>query len=129
MKAGEAWIQLKTGKAQEAVALMQEAADMEDKTGKHPVTPGEILPARELLGDMYMELRQYDKALEAYEADLAGHANRFNGLFGAAKAAEKMGDKEKAKTYYKQLLHIANTDGTERSEITTARQFLGSAEG
>ena len=68
---------------------MTEAADMEDATEKHPVTPGEVIPARELLGDMYMEHGEFARALEMYEADLERHTGRFNGLYGAAIAAKK----------------------------------------
>ena len=62
---------------------MTTAADLEDKTEKHPVTPGEVMPARELLGDMFLHLKKWDSALTAYEADLQKHPNRFNGLYGA----------------------------------------------
>lgn len=103
VRTGEAWIRWKEGDRAEALRLMAEAADMEDATAKHPVTPGEILPARELLGDLYMESRNYLKALEAYEEDLVRHPNRFNGLAGAAKAAEMSGNREKA-GYYRDLL-------------------------
>lgn len=99
----EAWIKLKEGNKNEALRLMNEAADLEDKTEKHPVTPCEVIPARELLGDMLMEMQQWNKALVAYEDNLKKHPNRFNGLDGAALAAEKLGDKKKANDYYKQL--------------------------
>ncbi|MEJ0030529.1 MAG: hypothetical protein WDO15_09225 [Bacteroidota bacterium] len=81
-KSGEGWIRLKEGKEAEAIRLMTEAADLEDRTSKHPVTPGEIIPARELLADMYMEVKDYKNALIAYEADLVRHPNRLNGLKG-----------------------------------------------
>jgi tetratricopeptide (TPR) repeat protein len=77
---------------------------MEDKTEKHPVTPCEVIPARELLADMLMEMKQWDKALIAYEEDLKKHPNRFNGLYGAALAAEKSRDNQKAEAFYKQLV-------------------------
>ena len=62
---------------------MRLAADMEDSTEKHPVTPGEVLPARELLGDMLIESQQNEKALQAYEEVLKKSPNRFNSLYGA----------------------------------------------
>lgn len=107
VKAGEGWIKLKEGDRATAVTLMTEAADLEDSTNKHPVTPGEILPARELLGDMYLELRDYKNALAAYEADLARHANRYNGLLGAATAAENTNDLGKRDTYREKLRELS----------------------
>ena len=103
IKAGDAWIKLKEGHEDEAIKLMTEAADMEDATAKHPVTPGEIIPARELLADMYMETGDFAKALKAYEADLERHPNRFNGLYGAGLAFEKSSDPERPNQYSAQL--------------------------
>jgi hypothetical protein len=106
VKAADAWIRLKEGKHADALQLMSSAADMEDKTEKHPVTPAEVLPARELYADMLMEVKQYAKALSEYEADLKKHPNRFNGLKGAALAAERSGDREKADYYSGKLKEI-----------------------
>ena len=103
IKASEGWIFWKAGNRAAALERMGLAAEMEDKTEKHPVTPGEVLPARELLGDLYMELNQPDKALEAYQADLEKHPNRYNGLNGAVQAATKCGKKDLADFYSKQL--------------------------
>jgi hypothetical protein len=82
IKSGEAWLELKKGNKAKAEELMTQAADMEDGTMKHPVTPGEVLPARELLADMYIEMGSMRKALTAYEADLARHPGRLNGMRG-----------------------------------------------
>lgn len=106
MNALAAWIKLKEGNKEDALRLMNEAAGMEDKTEKHPVTPCEVIPARELLADMLMELQQWNKALVAYEQDLVKHPNRLNGIRGAALAAEKSGQQQKADTYHKQLSHV-----------------------
>jgi len=124
IKTGEAWILLNDGKNLDAIQRMQAAADMEDKTEKHPVTPGEVLPAVELLGDMLLQLNQPGKAFTAYEADLQKHPNRFNGLYGAAVAAEKSNSFEKATTYYRQLTAIANSTTSNRPELEAARTFL-----
>ena len=113
-------MQFYAGNKGNAIRLMTEAADMEDATEKHPVTPGEVIPARELLGDMYMEHGEFDKALEAYEADLKRHAGRFNGLYGAAVAAKKAGQAEKAATYFEQLKGAAQTSDGKRSSIASA---------
>jgi len=96
---------------------------MEDATEKHPVTPGEVLPARELLGDMLLEMHLNSKALAAYQSDLLGHPNRFNGLYGAGSAAEKSGDIAKADFYYRKLSDLCANNST-RPELTIARVFL-----
>lgn len=124
IKTAEAWILFKERKSNEALQLMNDAADMEDKTEKSPVTPGEVIPARELLGDMLLQMNKLEKALEEYEADLKTHPNRFNGLYGAGLAAERSGDFEKATNYYKQLISIANSTGSNRPELEAARLFL-----
>ena len=123
-KAGEAWILWKEGKNAEALKLMNEAAELEDKTEKHPVTPGEIVPARQLLADLYMEMNEPAKALVEYEKDLKKHPNRFNGMYGAGLAAEKSGDKVKAKEYYTKLLAIASASNSSRTEVQNMNSFL-----
>ena len=122
--ASEAWILAKEGRYEEAVKKMTTAADIEDKTQKHPVTPCEVLPARELLADMLLEMNQPEKALVAYEADLKKHPNRFNGLYGAGIAAEKLKNDDKAKAYYQQLINISNSASSSRPEIQHARTYL-----
>jgi len=128
IKASEAWINFGRGDNEMATALMQEAADMEDKVGKHPKTPGEVLPARELLGDMMFDLNKPAEALEAYELDLKGHPNRFNGIYGAALAAKGVGDEKKAKSYFKALLKLTEGSNSERPELVEARAFVGQKE-
>lgn len=122
-KASEAWIRLKEGKGETALALMREAADMEDKTEKHPVTPCEVLPARELLGDMLLHLHRPQEALQAYEQSLKKNPARFNSIYGAAQAAEKGSDAEKASAYYRQLIGIS-TANSARPELKHAKTFL-----
>ncbi|MEO5648999.1 MAG: hypothetical protein ABIR03_03630, partial [Ginsengibacter sp.] len=133
IKTAEAWILFKEarpdgpagrGKDNEALKLMYIAAGMEDKTEKHPVTPGEILPARELLGDMLLQMNQPDKALEAYEAVLKKRPKRFNGLYGAGLSAAKSGNFKKANYYYQQLTEIANSSDSNRRELEVAKLFL-----
>ncbi len=123
-KTVEAWILLKEGKTADALKVMTAAADLEDYTQKMAVTPSEVLPARELLGDMLLQLNEPTKALQEYEASLTQHANRFNGLYGAAVAAGQSGNKEKARSYYQQLLTIADTKTQERTELKAAKLFL-----
>jgi hypothetical protein len=124
IKMGEAWILFAEGKSGEALQQMNIAAAMEDKTEKSPVTPGEVLPAKELLADMLLELNKPAEALEAYEADLKTHPNRFNGLYGAGLASERISNIEKAKYYYQQLITIANSPAANRPELDMAKSFL-----
>ncbi len=124
IKSAEAWIAFKQGKHKESLELMQTAASMEDKTEKHPVTPGEVIPARELLGDLLMEMNKPLEALRAYEEDLAKHPNRFNGLYGAGLAAEKSGNSGKADFYYRQLLTIADPVRSDRPELSRIKLRL-----
>lgn len=129
MKASEAWIAYAEGNGEKAIKLMSDAADMEDATAKHPVTPGEVLPARELLGDLYASQGKYDKALNAYQLSLEKHKNRFNSLYGAGIAAEKTGATDKAGEYFAQLLAITtNATGT-RPELEYAKKFIEKHEG
>ena len=124
IKTGEAWIQFAAAQNNEALSLMKLAADMEDSTEKHPVTPGEVLPARELLGDMLLQVKQYENALLAYEAVLKKSPNRFNSLYGAGKAAEKSGNTQRAIFYYKQLSTVMDTTNSDRPELAAIRTFL-----
>ena len=124
IKTCEAWIQYKTGRPGEALKLMKLAADMEDSSGKHPVTPGEVLPARELLGDMLLAANRPGEAFEAYEEVLKKSPNRFNGLYGAGLSAERSGNTAKAILYYRQLLAIAGGANNYRPELHSAKLFL-----
>jgi tetratricopeptide (TPR) repeat protein len=119
-----AWITLAEGKHEEALAQMRSAADHEDKTDKHNVTPGVILPARELLGDMLLELNQPAEAMVEFEATLRTAPNRFNALSGAARSAKLSGDTEKAKTYYAKLLANCDHANGNRPELQVARSLL-----
>jgi tetratricopeptide (TPR) repeat protein len=119
-----AWITLAEGKRDEALQQMHAAADHEDKTDKHNVTPGVLLPARELLGEMLMELKQPDKAIAEFEATLRTAPNRFNALSGAARAAKLAGDNAKAKSYYAKLLALCEHADGDRPELRDAKTLL-----
>ena len=121
-----AWLAQAEGKPEEALKLMQSAADLEDTTEKAPVTPGAIVPARELLGELLLELRQPRQALKEFEASLQVSPNRFNGVYGAAKAAELSGDREKARTFYAKLKALAERSDGKRPELQAANVFLAS---
>ena len=103
---------------------MSAAADLEDKTEKHPVTPGPLLPARELLADLLMELDQPAKALPEYEKVLRSSPRRFNATYGAGRAAELCRDRKKANEYYSELLHLCGHAHTQRLELQNAQAFL-----
>ena len=125
-RAAAAWLAHAEGKTEEALKLMRAAADLEDSTDKHPVTPGAIVPARELLGDLLLELREPQQALKEFEASLLVSPNRFNGLYGAAKAAELSGDREKARTFYAKLTALGERSDGMRTELQAAKAFLAS---
>lgn len=119
-----AWLALAEGKKEEALRQMRSAADHEDATDKHPVTPGVIVPARELLGEMLLELKQPAQAVVEFEATLRGAPNRFDALSGAARAANLSGDREQAKSYYSKLLAICDRADGDRPELRDARALL-----
>jgi tetratricopeptide (TPR) repeat protein len=118
-----AWSALAKGKKDEALALMRTAADTEDKSEKHIVTPGRIVPARELLGEMLLELKQPAEALKEFEASQIREPERFRGYCGAAQAALQSGDKAKAKAYYAKLVAMAG-QASPRPEIAQAKAFI-----
>lgn len=125
--ASEAWIELTKGNNDNAITLMRKAALLENKTSKHAVTPGEVLPADELLGDMLLALNKPAEALEAYEVNLKGHPNRFNGIYGAAVAAKQIGDTEKATLYFKQLIELTKNSNSDRPELAEAEAYIKQA--
>ena len=118
-----AWTALALGKREEALGLMHSAADIEDKNEKHIVTPARIVPARELLGEMLLELKRPADALKEFEASHVREPERFRGYVGAAQAAAQSGDKAKAKRYFARLVELAG-QGTARPELAQARAFL-----
>jgi hypothetical protein len=119
-----AWITFAQGKHEGALQQMRSAADHEDRTDKHNVTPGVILPARELLGGMLLELKQPTQALIEFEATTRTAPNRFNELSGAARAAKLSGNNEKVKAYYAKLLAVCEHADGDRPELQDARSFL-----
>jgi tetratricopeptide (TPR) repeat protein len=120
-----AWATRVEGKSDEALVLMRKAVELEDKTEKHPVTPGPIVPPRELLGDMLLELKQAPEALKVFEASIKGEPDRFHSVAGAARAAELAGDSAKARQHYERLLTIAPAADSDRPELRRARALLG----
>jgi hypothetical protein len=119
-----AWIALAGGRGDEALRSMRSACDLEDASEKHPVTPGQIVPARELLGDMLMELDQPAQALVEYEASLRRTPGRIGGTYGAAHAAELARDRAKAREFYTKLEVLATHADGGRPELASMRAFL-----
>jgi len=119
-----AWVLYAEGRQDEAIAAMSAAADAEDKTEKHPVTPGVPKPARELYGVMLLERGLPNEALTAFEATLKKEPNRLGAYVGAATAAQKSGDKAKARLYYEKIVAIAGNADKTRTEVADARAYL-----
>jgi hypothetical protein len=122
-KGAAAWVAFAEGRKDEALMKMREAVAMEDLTEKSAISPGPIKPARELLGEMLLEMGKPAEALAEFEATMKKEPNRFRGVYGAAVAAERSADKAKAKTYYVQLLKICeHGDAGARPELEAARK-------
>lgn len=119
-----AWLALVNGDRAEAVRMMRAAADLEDGTEKHIVTPGRVLPARELLGEMLLELGQPAAALREFETSQLREPNRFRGFYGAARAAEESGDRVKAAQYYGRLVALGQRADSPRPELVRARSWV-----
>lgn len=119
-----AWMLYAEGKHDDALNAMSVAADAEDKTEKHPVTPGVAKPARELYGVMLLESGDAREALIAFEATLKKEPNRLGAYVGAANAAEKAGEAAKAHEYFTKVVAIADSADDTRTEVVDARAFL-----
>ena len=118
------WLAHAEGHDDDALRLVRAAAELDDATDKHPVTPGAILPAREQLGELLLELKQPLAALQEFETSLRTTPNRFNGLYGAARAAKLASDQKRAKTYYAKLVALCRHADSIRPEIEEAKAFL-----
>jgi hypothetical protein len=119
----DALIAFAGGAKSESLVALRKAADHEDALDKHAVTPGAILPAREILGDLLLETGANADALGAYEAVLQIAPHRFNSVAGAARAAEITGDRVKARAYYSDLLRLGAGAEAPRPELAHARAY------
>ena len=118
-----AWAALAAGKKEEALRQMKSAAELEDGTEKSAVTPGPLAPARELLGEMLLEMNEPSQALEQFEAALTKEPGRFRALYGAARAAELSGDRETSQKYFRELLKVCTrADQPGRPELAEAQR-------
>jgi len=123
-RAAAAWIALRQARKVEAVRLMREAADLEDKSGKHVAMENRLSPMRELFGEMLLEAHEPGAALKEFEASLRLYPNRYRSFAGAAKAAQGFGQATLARQYYQQLVALGLTADTERPELAAAKRFL-----
>jgi tetratricopeptide (TPR) repeat protein len=123
-----AWTALARGDKEAALNLMAESAELEDGSDKHAVTPGELLPANELLGDLQLELGNPAAALVAYRNALARSPYRFNSLYGAAAAAEQLGDRSTAAGYFQTLVEMTAESTANWPRLLEARDYVNHME-
>jgi hypothetical protein len=123
-RAATAWVARAEGRHAEAVGAMRSAADLEDASEKHIAMENRLVPMRELLGELLLEVNQPAAALVEFEASLQRVPNRFHSFYGAAGAAELAGDPEKARGFYAKLVALADKADTDRPELAHAKAFL-----
>ena len=119
----EGWLAFAEGRKDDAATIMRAGADLDDATEKHPVTPGSILPAREQLGELLVELGRPAEGLREYEASLQRAPRRLAGVYGAARAARLAGDSTKARRYFAELAEITKGGDSGRAEVKEAKAF------
>ena len=124
IEAIKGWIEYSKGNADKAIEYMKLASNLESETSKAAVTPGEIIPADELLADLYLALNRPEDALKAYKLNLKGHPSRFNGIYGAAKAAQQLNDTKLTAYYFEKLIKLSENVNSSRPEIAEAKEFL-----
>jgi tetratricopeptide (TPR) repeat protein len=117
-------VALAEGHKDEAIVSLQNAADREDRLGKHPVSPGAMLPVRELLGEALLEAGRPREALAQFDASLAINPGRFNGIYGAARAAAAAGDKKRASQLYRELAALARDGDGTRPELNEVKGLI-----
>jgi hypothetical protein len=123
-RAAAAFVARAQGNTNEALTLLRSAADLEGTMDKHPVTPAAVVPTRELLGDLLLDLNRPADALKEFESTLVAEPNRFRSLYGAARAAEGAGNAVRARTFYTNLVSLCGNADTERPELREAKAFL-----
>jgi hypothetical protein len=119
-KEAQAWLAFAEGKYDDAVEALRPIADKEDSLGDEP----EGIPAREMIADMLLEAKRPQQALLEYQTDLKTNPNRFNGLYGAARAAEAAGKQQDASEYYALLLKVCDGSNSTRPELSRARELV-----
>ncbi|HEX4545859.1 MAG TPA: hypothetical protein VH110_05825 [Candidatus Acidoferrum sp.] len=119
LREAEAWLAFATGKSGEALEELRAAAGRQDKDGGESVG----VPAREMLADMLLELKRPSEALAEYQTVMNNSPKRFDGLLGAARAAQASGDTSGAQTFYAKLAEICGP-GADRPELAEAKTVL-----
>ncbi|PTR10623.1 hypothetical protein C8R32_101153 [Nitrosospira sp. Nsp5] len=125
IQTANAWLAFAQSRNDEAVRWMRAAAEAEDASDKHPVSPGNVASSRELLGEMLLELDRPAEAFAEFEQSLKRDPNRFRSIYGAARAAEASGNRKEARDYYARLQILAADHDTARDELAQAKAFLG----
>ena len=123
-KAAAGWLALAEGRKGDAIAAMRYAADLEDRSGKHVAMENRLSPIRELLGELLLQADEPAQALEEFKASLRNNPNRYRSFAGAAKAAERAGDRGQAKSYYEKLLILAAEADGGRPDLIAAKQYV-----
>src|SRR5450631_389204 len=123
-QAAGGWVALAEGRKADAIVAMRQAADLEDRSGKHVAMENRLSPIRELLGELLLEADEPAQALREFEASLRNSPNRYRSFAGAAKAAERVGDRGQAKSYYEKLLILAAGANGGRPDLTAAKQYV-----
>ena len=119
-KEAQAWLAFAENKYDDAVEAMRPIADKEDSTGEEP----EGIPAREMIADILMEAKRPQQAMAEYQTDLRLNPNRFDGLYGAARAAEASGKQADASEYYALLLKVCDGSNSTRPELSRAKELV-----
>lgn len=123
-QAAVAWLALAEGRKEDAVAAIRQAADLEDRSGKHVAMENRLSPIRELLGELLLEANEPAQALKEFETSLRNNPNRYRSFAGAAKAAEWVRDRAQAKSYYEKLVALARQADGGRPDLVAAKQYL-----
>jgi tetratricopeptide (TPR) repeat protein len=123
-RAVAAWVAHGESKKAEGLKLMRSAAQLEDASEKHVAMENRLWPMRELLGELLLQMNERAQALKEFEASFKAAPNRFRGYYGAAKAAEALGDRKKATNYYEKLVDLCKQADAERPELLEAKTFL-----
>jgi tetratricopeptide (TPR) repeat protein len=123
-QAAEGWLALGEGRKRDAIAAMRQAADLEDRSGKHVAMENRLSPIRELLGELLLEANEPAQALKEFETSLRNNPNRYRSFAGAAKSAERTGDRTQARSYYEKLIALAAQADEGRPSLVAAKQYL-----
>jgi tetratricopeptide (TPR) repeat protein len=123
-KSAAGWIALREGRKAEAIALSRAAAEIEDRSGKNVAMENILSPMREMLAELLNEAGESAQALREFEKSLRSYPNRYRSFAGAAKAAERLGDRPQARAYYEKLLRLTASADSDRPDIAAARQFV-----